>query len=62
LGRHFHCLDDPRGPLLVAVEPVQVEQPVVQLKSQQSFQTTVDFASVKSNFIKLMTQQCLKTL
>jgi len=63
LGRQIRCLDDPA--LLVAEEPVvhrgAVEPPVVQLLSEQSRQITVDFASVKSNFIKLMTQHCLKT-
>jgi len=66
LGRQIRCLDDPALPaLLVAEEPVVqqlvVEPPVVQLLSEQSRQITVDFASVKSNFIKLMTQHCLKT-
>jgi len=76
LGRQIRCLDDPALPaLLVAEEPVvqqlvdvepvvhrgAVEPPVVQLLSEQSRQITVDFASVKSNFIKLMTQHCLKT-
>jgi len=66
LGRQIRCLDDPALPaLLVAEEPVVqqlfVEPPVVQLLSEQSRQITVDFASVKSTFIKLMTQHCLKT-
>ena len=72
MDRQIRCLDDPA--LLVAEEPVvqqlvDVEpvvhrgavEPVVQLLSEQSRQITVDFASVKSNFIKLMTQHCLKT-
>lgn len=75
MGRQIRCLDDPALPaLLVAEEPVvqqlvDVEpvvhrgavEPVVQLLSEQSLRITVDFASVKSNFIKLMTQHCLKT-
>lgn len=72
MDRQIRCLDDPA--LLVAEEPVvqqlvDVEpvvhrgavEPVVQLLSEQSLRITVDFASVKSTFIKLMTQHCLKT-